>query len=123
MSKTLDKDHQQPLPKKGDVVIYNLVIDDIMNKADRGKQKYGTYLQSNNGRDALLDAYEEAIDLVMYLKQALVERENVSPEYIKVSDVILEDGIATWWKDLLDENKKVSIRQDPRTGQTIITVK
>ena len=28
-----------------------------------------------NGRDALLDAYEEAIDLCMYLKQAIVERD------------------------------------------------
>ena len=75
MSDTIDNDHKQPLPKKGDIVIYNLVIDDIIEKAERGKKKYGTYLEANNGRDALQDAYDEAIDLVMYLKQAIVERD------------------------------------------------
>jgi hypothetical protein len=29
----------------------------------------------NNGRDALLDAYEEALDLACYLKQAILERD------------------------------------------------
>jgi len=28
-----------------------------------------------NGRDALKDAYEEALDLAMYLKQAMIERD------------------------------------------------
>ena len=37
--------------------------------------RYGTALQPHNGRDALLDAYEEALDLAMYLKQAIVERD------------------------------------------------
>jgi hypothetical protein len=34
-----------------------------------------TYLQAHNGRDALLDAYQEALDLAIYLRQALAERD------------------------------------------------
>jgi len=36
--------------------------------------KYHTYLLTHNGRDALIDAYQEALDLAMYLRQAIEER-------------------------------------------------
>lgn len=41
-----------------------------------GVTRYGTPLQPHNGRDALRDAYEEALDLVHYLRQAIYERDN-----------------------------------------------
>lgn len=31
-------------------------------------------LQAHNGRDPLVDAYQEALDLVVYLRQAIEER-------------------------------------------------
>lgn len=40
-----------------------------------GLEKYGTKLEAFNGRDALMDAYQEAIDMVMYLRQAILERD------------------------------------------------
>jgi hypothetical protein len=40
-----------------------------------GRRKYGTALEANNGRDALMDAYQEALDLAMYLRQAIAERD------------------------------------------------
>jgi hypothetical protein len=40
-----------------------------------GHKKYGTYLHTFNGRDPLWDAYQEAIDLVMYLRQVILEKE------------------------------------------------
>lgn len=43
-----------------------------------GLAKYGTPLQANNGRDALKDAYEEALDLLVYLRQALTERQEAA---------------------------------------------
>jgi hypothetical protein len=64
----------QPDPKPGHEVVVNHVLADITERADAGKNKYGTYLQTNNGRDPLWDAYQEAIDLVMYLRQAILER-------------------------------------------------
>ena len=35
--------------------------------------EYGEPLTTGNGRDALRDAYEEALDLCLYLRQALEE--------------------------------------------------
>lgn len=58
-------------------------MDDFRERADSGREKYGTYLEAFNGRDPLWDAYQEAIDLAMYLRQAIMERDlkqGVSPQ-------------------------------------------
>lgn len=39
------------------------------------RDRYGTLLMTHNGRDALVDAYQETLDLVMYLAQVIMERE------------------------------------------------
>lgn len=65
----------QPDPKQGEQVVVDVVLADIRERAETGKRKYGTYLETNNGRNPLWDAYQEAIDLVMYLRQALLEQE------------------------------------------------
>jgi len=51
------------------------VIDDMQKRDVVGRERYGTPLQATNGRDALVDAYQEALDLVVYLRQAIEERE------------------------------------------------
>ena len=63
---------QSPTPGKVDIP--PLVIADIQARRDFGIKKYGTPLQSHNGRDPLVDAYQEALDLCMYLRQAIEER-------------------------------------------------
>jgi hypothetical protein len=64
----------QPLPVQNDAPdVQSAVICDIEERRELGIRRYGTPLQPNNGRNALQDAYEEAIDLAMYLKQALIE--------------------------------------------------
>lgn len=63
----------QPRPIPGKVNVAELVIADMQVRVRHGLEKYGTLLQTNNGRDPLQDAYEKAIDMVMYLKQALLE--------------------------------------------------
>jgi hypothetical protein len=70
------RDGDQPLPIKNDAPdIQSQVIADIEARRLVGISRYGTALQPNNGRDALLDAYEESLDLACYLKQAMVERD------------------------------------------------
>jgi hypothetical protein len=54
------------------------VIADIRERERTGILVYGQALQPHNGRDALQDAYEEALDLACYLKQALLERGTAS---------------------------------------------
>ena len=66
---------QQSNPVKGNTDVWPYVVQDIKDRVDMGKEKYGTVLQTHNGRSALWDAYQEAIDLVMYLRQAILEQE------------------------------------------------
>jgi hypothetical protein len=54
--------------------IMPLVMADIQARVAKGTAEYGEPLTSHNGRDALVDAYEEALDLAMYLRQAIEER-------------------------------------------------
>ena len=65
----------QPPPRKGGRRVIDAVLEDIRERAESGRKKYGMYLQTDNGRNALWDAYQEAIDLVMYLRQKLLEDE------------------------------------------------
>lgn len=71
------RDGDQPLPDPTADVgpdMQSLVIADIEARRLVGIERYGQALHANNGRDALRDAYEEALDLVVYLKQVMVER-------------------------------------------------
>jgi len=64
----------EPPPKPGRATILPLVLDDLKARAIEGTKKYGTLLESHNGRDALMDAYQESLDMCMYLRQAIEER-------------------------------------------------
>lgn len=55
--------------------VMDRVIEDLRDRDRVGRETYGTSLWPYNGRDALWDAYCEALDLAMYLRQALDERE------------------------------------------------
>lgn len=67
----------QPLPVPNDrPQVADLVIADIESRRQLGVRRYGTPLQPHNGRDALRDAYEEALDLAHYLCQAIWERDH-----------------------------------------------
>lgn len=67
----------QPMSIKNDnPYVWDLVMEDIKQREDFGVSKYGTRLQPFNGRKALIDAYQEALDLVVYLRQAIYEMEN-----------------------------------------------
>lgn len=69
----------QPLPTKNDLpYIHDLVIADITSRKTLGTERYGTPLQPRNGRSAIKDAYEEAVDLAVYLRQALWEEDHTA---------------------------------------------
>ncbi len=58
--------------------IWELVVEDMEERNRIGTEKYGTPLQAHNGRDALVDAYQEALDLAVYLRQAIEEQVDAS---------------------------------------------
>jgi len=66
---------KQSAPKGKGKPILGMVLADLTNRALEGKEKYGEPLLANNGRNALWDAYQEALDLAMYLRQAIEEQE------------------------------------------------
>jgi hypothetical protein len=72
MTKIVDQPAPQPNADRG---IWDLVIADMHERDQVGRERYGTPLQAHNGRDALVDAYQEALDLVVYLRQAIEERD------------------------------------------------
>ncbi len=75
---------EQNLPKHSDGPdITNLVSNDLELRAKKGVETYGKRLQPSNGRNALVDAYQEALDLGVYLKQRLLEEEAFLQELAK----------------------------------------
>lgn len=74
-SDMFDASKPEPAPKEGvGTPIYKLVMNDLKVRAVEGRKKYGCYLYAGNGRDALIDAYQEALDLAMYLRQRIEEQ-------------------------------------------------
>lgn len=72
---TKQRDGDQPLPEVSDrPYIQPLVIEDIQKRIILGIERYGTPLQPLNGRDTMRDAYEEALDLTVYLRSVIEER-------------------------------------------------
>jgi hypothetical protein len=51
--------------------IQSLVILDVQQRRQVGIERYGQGLRPFNGRDTLLDAYEESVDLTTYLRSLL----------------------------------------------------
>lgn len=55
--------------------VWDLVIEAMRARDAEGRRKYGVPLQPHNGRDMLVDAFQEALDLVVYLRAAIYERD------------------------------------------------
>jgi hypothetical protein len=75
----MESDVTGPQPKptpNGRRSITAIVIEDLQRRDAAGRIKYGTTLQPFNGRKALVDAYQEALDLCQYLRQKIEEETN-----------------------------------------------
>jgi hypothetical protein len=55
--------------------IFPLVHADLDSRNQLGWQRHAKPLLANDGRDSLREAYEEALDLAVYLRMAIAERE------------------------------------------------
>jgi hypothetical protein len=67
--------------------VRELVIKDMADRDAWGRSKYHTPLQPHNGRDALIDAYQELLDSSVYLAQYMLETEDVPTD---ASELCLE---------------------------------
>ena len=64
----------EPNPEKNELPsVWELVVDDMQSRNEFGIGKYGTPLQPFNGRNQLKDAYQEVLDLAVYMRAAIFE--------------------------------------------------
>lgn len=74
MSDVRDPETDQAAPIPSDrPSMHDLVVADIEARKAHGLTKYSSLLQANNGRSFTRDAYEEVMDLAVYLRGLLVE--------------------------------------------------
>ena len=68
---------QQPMPTPGSANVTPVAVETFLRilaqQTAKGAATYGTELQANNGRNAVQDALEEAVDLFQYLVQIKME--------------------------------------------------
>ena len=107
--------YDQPAPSEGMGDVTADVIQDLKERSAVGALRHGTVLQYGNGRDAGLDAYQEALDLVCYLRQAMGEREEDA--YIMRATsarCAMLDGILASIAECLDSaaNARILVEQD-----------
>lgn len=59
------------------------MCEKLLERATQGKTKYGTWLRTENGRSALQDALEEALDGLMYATQLNMEQPSYDAEELQ----------------------------------------
>jgi len=76
----------QPPPSAEDTKkpdVWRLVLKDMADRRVVGIKRYATPLQPFNGRDALVDLYQELLDAAVYARQLICERGQADSEHDK----------------------------------------
>lgn len=81
-----------------------LVIKDMEARRLHGIEKYGVPVQPGNGRDALIDLYQELLDACVYIRQEL-EKQSIYRKLVEdVRAYVLHHGVllgeCVAWNDL-----------------------
>lgn len=88
----------QPPPEKSDrPQITDLVIVDLEERRRVGIERYGTPLQPHNGRDALVDLYQELQDALLYIRQEIEERSRPASVQATI-DELARGAYANYWE-------------------------
>jgi hypothetical protein len=67
------EDQPAPIPNDRQAIV-DLVVADLAERKRLGVERYGTPLQAHNGRDGLVDLYQELLDACCYTRQLIEER-------------------------------------------------
>lgn len=111
------REQTSPVPNRY-TPIWELVIADMHERNEMGKQKYGTYLQPFNGREALIDLYQELQDAIVYTKQYIEEQriksENACGEFVQVFNQIQQRVNDTahdkgWWDEPRNDGELIAL--------------
>jgi hypothetical protein len=103
---TNEATQQQPLPQGKGPAIAPLVCADIMARNEMGVKKYGEALRANNGRDALVDLYQELLDGAQYIRQEIEERKtSTAASFLVHTDDLAVDRFALVMKAKLAKKR------------------
>lgn len=69
-----NKPEPKPVPTE-ERPTWELVIEDMRERDRAGRAKYGTPLQPNNGRNSLVDLYQELLDATVYVKNEIIKQQ------------------------------------------------
>lgn len=72
----LDTVAPQPPSQPGRESVTDLVIEDLKRRREGGIRKYKRELETHNGRSFVIDAFQEALDLVCYLRGLAQEQQD-----------------------------------------------
>jgi hypothetical protein len=114
--RTKIKDQPPPIQSQSPA-IWPLVIKDMRDRDAVGRARYGTPLQAHNGRDALVDAYQEALDLAVYLRQAIFERDQANGILAECADLMETHGIADRYVDAVREASRMAQGRQIKVGR------
>lgn len=78
------------------------VVDELISRArEKGKKEYGTELETFNGRNALIDAAEEAFDLMQYCVQGHLESLKKDEEIAMLRQLVYDMRAEAVTKEML----------------------
>ncbi len=66
---------QAPPVANAHPAVWPLVLADMQARDGEGRRKYGVPLQPHNGRDTLVDLYQELLDAAVYTRTLIYERD------------------------------------------------
>ncbi len=79
---------EQAVPKGRGLPVFLDVIKDITERVKVGVERYGEPLKPHNGREALVDLYQELIDAVMYTRQRITEENEATDELVELRRLV-----------------------------------
>ena len=102
MSDNLNQEQAPPTQGTGPDC-WELVLADMAERRQVGIEKYGKPLRPDNGRDALVDAYQEALDLCVYLRAAIEQRKELEAELQRLREEAEDQRLEWQFRDTYGE--------------------
>jgi len=104
MSSAAEKEPMPDRTRDNQVEVFPLIHEDLNEREELGRRLYHGPLVTNDGRKNMWDTYQESLDLAVYLRKEVIEREVLNAELENLKDEIAADG-------KMIESQRVEIRE------------
>lgn len=96
--------------------IWGMVVKDMLERDLEGWRKYGVPLRAFDGRRSLVDAYQEVLDLAVYLRKEIAERSGGL--LCKETMLVVDDKHGRWYTITIHDMQGVLAPVAGRPGRT-----